>query len=207
MLEPAQRMMQQYRVSTTGVMHLNKDVMKDLLSRVTSSGAFTAIVRSVLFVGSDPDDEDELNPSKILAHGKSNLSKVAPSIGFRVGECTVPGENEDGNVIEIPTSRIEWLGDSEITAEQLLKGRGSPGTKLAQAEGLLLRFLGGGKAAGKTTLMAEAERLGISEPTLRRAYRQLGGEEGEQERDPDTGRMGSVVWRLPRRAEPVRHPV
>jgi hypothetical protein len=59
----------------------------------------------VLFVGSDPDDDDELNPSKILAHGKSNLSRIAPSLGFRIIECSVPGEDED-----VPTPGSRSLG-------------------------------------------------------------------------------------------------
>jgi hypothetical protein len=189
-LEPAQRLMQDHKVSIVGVMHLNKDVMKDLLARVTASWAFTAIVRSVLFVGSDPDDDDELNPSKILAHGKSNLSRIAPSLGFRIVECSVPGEDE-----LVPTSRVAMLGDSEVTAEQLVKGRGSPGTKMVQAEGLLHRLC----PAHKDTIVREAEHLGISPRTLQRAFERLGGVAGDQQRDPETGRVGTAMWRLPGR--------
>lgn len=200
MLESAQRLMEEHKIAIVGIAHLNKDVMKDLLSRVTSSGAFTAIVRSILFVGSDPDDDDELNPSKILAHGKSNLSKIAPSIGFRMVEQDVVGEDENGEEIEITTSRLDLIGESEVTAEQLVKGRGSAGTKLAQAEGLLLRLCAGGKGVGKQTALTEAERLGISARTLERAFQHLGGIAGDQERDPDTGKLGSAVWRLPQTA-------
>ena len=57
--------MEEHRLSISGVMHLNKDVMKDLLYAGTSSGCVTAIVRSVLFVGADPDEEeDELDRRK-----------------------------------------------------------------------------------------------------------------------------------------------
>jgi hypothetical protein len=70
--------MEDHNVSMAGVMHLNKDLIKDLLSRVTASGAFTAIVR------------------------------IAPSLGFRIIECSVTGEDED-----VPTSRVAILGDSE----------------------------------------------------------------------------------------------
>jgi RecA-family ATPase len=41
MLEPAQRLMEDHNVSMAGVMHVNKDLMKDLLSRATASGTFT----------------------------------------------------------------------------------------------------------------------------------------------------------------------
>lgn len=111
MLKPAQRLMQEHKLAILGVMHLNKDVMMDVLSRVTHSQAFTALVRSVLFVGADPDDEDELNPSKVLAHGKSNLGRIAPSVGFRLVETVVEGEDEDGNETGVTTSAVEWLGD------------------------------------------------------------------------------------------------
>jgi hypothetical protein len=196
-LEPAQRLAGESKMAILGVMHLNKDVMMDVLSRVTHSQAFTALVRSVLFVGADPDDEDELNPSKVLAHGKSNLGRIAPSVGFRLAETVIPGEDEEGRDTGVVATAVEWLGESEVTAEMLVKGRGSSGTKLDQAKGLLLRFLGGGKGAGKVTLVTEAERLGISRQTLERAYRDMGGETSGQERDPDTGQMASVVWRLP----------
>jgi AraC-like DNA-binding protein len=193
-LEPAQRLMEEHKLSITGVMHLNKDVMKDLLSRVTSSGAFTAIVRSVLFVGSDPDDEDELNPSKILAHGKSNLSRIAPSLGFRIVGCTVPGEDEEGYEVEVETSRLEMLGDSEVTAEQLVKGRASAGSKQQQAEALIRRLC----PAHKESIIREGAAVGLSERTLERVYQRMGGLPGDQERDPETGKLGSAVWRLPK---------
>jgi hypothetical protein len=193
MLEPAQRLMEQHKLSITGVMHLNKDVMKDLVHRVSMSGAFVAIVRSVLFVGNDPDDEDDLNPAKVLAHGKTNLSRIAPSLAFRIVETAVPGEDEDGNDVMVPTSRIEWMGDSEVTADQLVKGRGSEGTKLAQAENLIRRLA----PAHKATIEREATTLGISRATVERAARRLGIETSDQERDPSTGKLGTAMWRLP----------
>jgi AAA domain len=194
MLQPAQRLMQEHRLAMLGVMHLNKDVMMDVLSRVTHSQAFTALVRSVLFVGADPDDEDELNPQKVLAHGKSNLSRIAPSIGFRLAETAVAGEDEAGNEIGVTTSTVVWLGDSEVTDEQLVKGRGSPGTKQAQAEALLRRLC----PVHKATALREAEAKGISQSTLERAYRNLGGVPStDLDRDPDTGQLQPGIWRLP----------
>ena len=165
----------------------------DVLSRVTHSQAFTALVRSVLFVGADPDDEDELNPSKVLAHGKSNLGRIAPSTGFRLVEAVVDGEDEDGNAIGVVATAIEWLGESEVTAEQLVKGRGSPGTKQAQAEALLRRLC----PVHKSTALREAEAQGISQSTLERAYRNLGGLATEPDRDPDSGQLLPGMWRLP----------
>jgi hypothetical protein len=193
MLEPAQRLMEERRVSIVGVMHLNKDVMQDVLSRVTHSQAFTALVRSVLFVGADPDDDD-LNPSKVLAHGKSNLSRIAPSESFRIVETVVPGRDERGQPVDVVTSAVEWLGESEVTAEQLVKGRGSPGTKLAQAEALLRRLC----PVHRGTALREAQAQGISESTLERAYRNLGGVTADDRpRDPETGQLQPGMWRLP----------
>jgi hypothetical protein len=193
MLEPAQRLMEERRVSIVGVMHLNEDVMQDVLSRVTHSQAFTALVRSVLFVGADPDDDDDLNPAKVLAHGKSNLSRIAPSESFRIVETVVSGKDEHGRPVDVVTSAVEWLGESEVTAEQLVRGRGSPGTKQAQAEALLRRLC----PVHKSTALREAETLGISQSTLERAYRNLGGSAPDPERDPDTGQLQPGIWRLP----------
>jgi hypothetical protein len=76
----------------------------------------------------------------------------------------------------------------------------SVGTKQTQAEGLLLRMC----PAHKDTIFREAERLDISLTTLGRAFRALGGEPDGQERDPDTGKMGSAMWRLPSTARQSR---
>ena len=62
-----------------------------------------------------------------------------------------------------------------MTAEQLVKGRGSPGTKMAQAEGLLRRLC----PVHKDTAIREADALGMSTATLERAYRFLGGKPSE----------------------------
>jgi hypothetical protein len=58
--------------------------------------------------------------------------------------------------------------------------------------------------AHKDTIFREAERLDISLTTLGRAFRALGGEPDGQERDPDTGKMGSAMWRLPSTARQSR---
>jgi RecA-family ATPase len=191
-LSPIQAMAATHRVSVVAVMHLNKDVMKDLLSRITDSGAFTALVRSILFVGADPDDEDERNPARLLAHGKSNYGPIKPSLAFRIEETWVDGEDEDGQPIKVRTSRLEFTGESEITAEQMVKGRASDGSKIQRAEALLRRLC----PAAKTLVLEAGDAEKISESTISRAFRRLGGTADEQSHGED-GRMQSVMWRLP----------
>jgi hypothetical protein len=86
------------------------------------------------------------------------------------------------------------LGDSEVTAEQLVKGRASAGSKQQQAETLIRRLC----PAHKDTIVREAAAVGLSERTLERVYQRMGGEPGTQERDPETGKLGTAVWRLPK---------
>jgi hypothetical protein len=181
-----QSLAQRYQLAVIAIMHLNKDVMKDTLSRITSSGAYTAVARSVLFIGADPDSEDELNPTKVVAHGKSNLAKKAPSEAFRIVEAYLEGD--------IVTSRVEMLGESEVTAEQLVKGRSSAGSKQDRVEVLLRRLC----PVHKETAIREAEAMGISRVTVERTFQRMGGQSGEQDRDPETGKMGSTMWRLPK---------
>jgi hypothetical protein len=71
-----------------------------------------------------------------------------------------------------------------VTAEQLVKGRGSPGTKTAQADGFC-----GVSARSTKTPIREADALGISTATLERGYRFLGGKPSEQERT-----QGQASW-------------
>ena len=50
-------------------------------------------------------------------------------MGFRLQELFVPGEDEDGQPVDVKTSAVDWLGESGITAEQLVKGRGRGGDR------------------------------------------------------------------------------
>ncbi len=87
------------------IAHLNKGAKgTDALSRVTGSRAFTAIVRSVLQVAPDPDDETQLR--QMVFQSKNNLG---PKIRSASIYETVSVE-ADG----IGTARVQWVGERDL---------------------------------------------------------------------------------------------
>ena len=87
--------------------HLNKSGGGETIYRGQGSIGFIGIVRSGLMVGKHPDQEDVF----VLAGAKSNLSKKPDSLAYRITGAVTP--------CGIPTARVEYLGRTEITANQM----------------------------------------------------------------------------------------
>ena len=99
----------------------------------------------------------------------------------------MPGEGEDGFEVVVATSRLEMLGDSEVTADQLVKGRASAGSKKQQAETLIPAAVP--RFPRPRSSPAEGERVGVAAAgPLQRAYLEA-GRRGRRPggRDPGTG--------------------
>ena len=62
-----------------GLAHLNKQSSEHPLYRIVGSIGFIASVRSALFLGSDPNNPDNV----ALAHGKTNGTEPGPTITFQ----------------------------------------------------------------------------------------------------------------------------
>lgn len=175
--------------------HWNKGMSSEPLDRVLGSRAFTAASRSVLALGKTED-------GLVLAQLKSNLAEEAGSLALRITSSDV----DDGNGGRIPTSRIEWLGPSDVGARELLRGPSHErGEKRGAAEEWLESYLKDGPMpASEVEAAAKAE--GISPRTLRRARRGLGvvarkvgtawllslPEEGGQEEGGQLGPLGRL---------------
>ena len=153
------------------VVHLNKGRGGNPLHRVQGSVDFVAAARSVLLVGSDPNQPR----SRALIHVKSNVGPLGRSIGFEIDE-----------------GRFLWTGTSTLTSEDVLDGPldSEARSKLDEAEDFLRSELGKCRLAVKN-LISEARSQGISETTLRRAKKNIGV---SQEK---TGMEGGWVWKLP----------
>lgn len=67
--------------------------------------------RSAMMIGIDPSDENK----RVMAPFKGNWAKRPPSLSFTIEEVEY---NEDGEPIK--TSRIKWLGESSVSAEELV---------------------------------------------------------------------------------------
>jgi hypothetical protein len=72
-------------------------------------------------------------------------------------------------------SGFSWIGEYDITADELLSGTGgNTETKTEQAERLILDLLADGKEMASEDIVKAAAEAGISERTVQNAKRSMG---------------------------------
>jgi hypothetical protein len=166
-LRPLAAMASRHELAVVGVMHLTKaSEVRTLFERVSGSGGFYNAARSVLLVGQDPENE----ATRVIAHGKHNLSLPASSRRFQV-EGTELDEVDPRTSEKIRTSRIAWLGESNHTVADIL-GAGS-----AKPRDKATAWLRGQLSKGPVPaewLKERAEEAGHAWGTVRRASEDLG---------------------------------
>lgn len=177
------------------VMHLNKSTSTDPLARIADSGAFTALARSVLLFGSDPDDpEGDHGSRRVLTVAKGNLKAAgAHALTLEVVGCAVTGSRDE----QIPTARVDVTGKSDATAEDVLGGADERSAG-EEARRFLESELGDGPVLA-TVVQAAATAAGISETTLNRTKRKI------NVRSIRPGGQGAWQWQLPGHAEHPHH--
>jgi putative DNA primase/helicase len=152
------------------VAHLNKGQSEDPLQRLGGSIGIPAAARSVLLLARDPDDPDgEQGSRRVLAHVKSNLGPLAPSVRYQIEPAMV----DDGFADAVETARISEQGEVAYTGAELLAApRPERGAKLQEAIAFLKAELTSGERPVREVERA-ATQLGIREQTLRRAKDEL----------------------------------
>ena len=156
-LSPLAALAERHRVAIVGILHLTKAAQRRLLLPAQGSVAFVAQARTVLVIGTDPDQPGR----RLLASIKNNLGPTAPALAFRISDAGLTWDDQpiDG------------------TAESLL-ATDEPPTRTDQRErdeaALFLRHaLKDGPVASKV-LEADARANGIAQRTLWRAKSRLG---------------------------------
>ena len=135
--------------------HLNKATGQQSNYRNLGSVDFNAGVRSVLVIGKTKDDPN----LRVLVHDKSSLAPPGASIAFILGD-------EEG---------FRWVGDYDITADELLNGiEKKRESKTQEAKDLICRLLAGGKEVLSEEIDREAVAKGISPRTVRDVKKELG---------------------------------
>jgi len=169
-LSPLAHMAERLGIAVLGTMHLNRRDARDVLTRISGSGGFGNLARSILLLAPDPDDPE--GPTRMLAHGKCNVGPKAPTQRVRVEGREVICDDDT----LISTSRIVVIGDAPgvATAELLGPVEDSEArTALEEAQGFLRDVLGDGEVAARD-VQRQARDAGIAERTLRRAREGLG---------------------------------
>jgi len=202
-LAPLYRLAKNTDCAVVAVLHLNKSAGLAPLMRLPGSVAFGNAVRSVLLLERDPDDPDgERGHRRVLAHVKSNLGPLAPSLLYQLAPIVLEAE---GNSPMVETSRLELLGESEHDGRDLLNA-GDDDERSAREEAVdfLREYLADGQRHSTADIYKEAGSLRISDRTLRRARTKLGV------RAEKSGFRGGWQWWLPEvaklEAETVANP-
>ena len=167
-LSPLRSMAERRRCAVVIVAHLNKSHSADPLRRAGGSVGLPGAARSALLLARDPDDENQ----RVLAHWKSNMSALAPSVLYGLEAILLPAMNGDPDV---ETVRLVNLGPSDHDGEALLTDRDASEERSALEEAMV--FLrderGGGRQVATKTVQKHACEAGIALRTLDRAKAKL----------------------------------
>ena len=158
---------EKYHCAIILIGHMNKNSNGKSSYRGLGSIDFQAAARSVLIVGRIKDEPE----IRVVCHVKSSLAPEGKSIAFRVDKDT----------------GFEWIGEYDISADDLLSGE-NRGQKIRSAKEFLKEVLASGSVA-QTKVAEEAESRGIKKKTLWNAKKEL---------EIDSVKIGNQwFWMLP----------
>ena len=158
---------EKYHCAIILIGHMNKNSNGKSSYRGLGSIDFQAAARSVLIVGRIKDDPE----IRVVCHVKSSLAPEGKSIAFRLDKDT----------------GFEWIGEYDISADDLLSGD-NRGQKIHAAKEFLKEILASGSVA-QTKVAEEAESRRIKKKTLWNAKKEL---------EIDSVKIGNQwFWMLP----------
>ena len=158
---------EKYHCAIILIGHMNKNSNGKSSYRGLGSIDFQAAARSVLIVGRIKDEPE----IRVVCHVKSSLAPEGKSIAFRL-------DKDKG---------FEWIGEYDISADDLLSGD-NRGQKIHAAKEFLKEILVSGSMA-QTKVAEEAESRGIKKKTLWNAKKEL---------EIDSVKIGNQwFWMLP----------
>ena len=142
---------EKYHCAIILIGHMNKNSNGKSSYRGLGSIDFQAAARSVLIVGRIKNEPE----IRVVCHVKSSLAPEGKSIAFRLDKDT----------------GFEWIGEYDISADDLLSGD-NRGQKIHEAKEFLKEILVSGSVA-QTKVAEEAESRGIKKKTLWNAKKEL----------------------------------
>ena len=143
---------EKYKCAIILIGHMNKASGNKAAYRGMGSIDFFAVARSVLLVGRV---EGEPN-IRAVVQIKNNLAQFGHPKAF-----------------ELMESGFKWLGDYEITADEVLGGIAPKANKLEQAKRMLRELAETSNAVQSNEIFDMAEEQGISKRTLENAKKEL----------------------------------
>jgi energy-coupling factor transporter ATP-binding protein EcfA2 len=176
-LKPWQVMANRYDVAIVGLMHMRKAEADRLIHRVSESGAFTQVARSVLYVGKHPES------------GRRSVSSLKNSLGPEPLPIEFTIDAKDVGVNE-PMSYVKWMGEAaDLTADAMCRP-GPAADKSKAIEDFLWEFLS--KEMPATDVIAAAAAAGHAERTVRTVATRMAREETLRKEQ----RKGVWYWQI-----------
>lgn len=144
---------EKYKCAILLIGHMNKAGGNKAAYRGMGSIDFFAVARSVLLVGRIEGESD----LRAVVQIKNNLAAFGHSKAFRVTE-----------------TGFEWIGDYEVTADEVLGGIAPKVNKMEQAKKMLRELAETSTSVQSSEIFDMAEDLNISKRTLENAKKELG---------------------------------
>ncbi len=180
------------------VRHIGKARREKALYAGLGSIDITATMRSVLFLGQDPDNDQR----RILAQSKANNARLGPSLAYKIVSVEHDLLSPTGDRVTVEAPRLDWDGLSPLTATDLASpplADEEETSALDQAQEFLREMLADGPVLYDTVTTA-VKQAGIAMATLKRAKPLVGV---KARRQPEGGKNGPWEWYLPGEVPPA----
>jgi hypothetical protein len=113
-LDAVRNLCKAYGCTPLYIRHYGKSQRTKALHSSLGSIDITANFRSTLALYKDPNDSQR----RILAQTKSN-GPTAPSMQLKLVSATYDADRDNGEIITVEDVRVDWDGQSDLTAEDL----------------------------------------------------------------------------------------
>lgn len=121
-LEPFQALAEEFKLAVLGIVHNNKATDQDPLYSISGSTAFGAVSRATLVLSKADDYED--TQERTVGIVKNNWGPDdLPAYRFKIEPYMMTSDDEEYMGEPIKTSKLNWVGKSEITQTEEIKNR------------------------------------------------------------------------------------
>ncbi|KZS72157.1 hypothetical protein A4G26_24485 [Mycobacterium kansasii] len=183
-LTPLLRLTEECGTAVVGLHHLNKSLKGDFLTRLTGSGAFKNVSRSVIGVAHELTTDRRL--VQLMKSNDGELTRSAFQARVIGVDITIDGRTE-----KVGKWVMEGVSLSDLDTVLAAKERGGGGSAAERAKDALAKYLGDAEKPSEEVKQAVAKQLNISEETVKRAFRDLDGVSRRTKEKPSR-----TMWRL-----------
>lgn len=166
-LEPMSMLAEKTGCTFVGLAHFGKKETADTGKLLSGSSAWSQVARSVMSVVADKDQ----GTIKVW-NSKANLAKREMTMEARISSA--PFYTSDDEKSEV--GKVEWIGECSENGESLLSGDEHDDEDKTEVEQWLEDYLTENGPCPRTEVFRAAKKsIGVSESTIKRAFRKLDG--------------------------------